>query len=123
VATSAITAGGGTANGVALLVDLSRWVEKTIATGVISVHDRFHTVDTESDDASDDLVTINGSGDCGIVTLRAADSSRTVVLKDATGNLHLAGDCTLDNARDTITLARNDSSAVWYEISRSNNDT
>jgi hypothetical protein len=37
--------------------------------------------------------------------------------------VHLAGDCTLDNARDTITLARNDSSAVWYEISRSNNDT
>ena len=48
----------------------------------------------------------------------AASGSRTVVVEDGT-NLKLAGDCTLDNAEDTITLIK--SGSAWHEVSRSNN--
>lgn len=93
----------------------------TIASGVITVTQSYHTVDTEGAAGTDDLDTIDDSGlaDVSLITLRASSSSRTVVLKDGTGNLRLAGDCTLDNNDDTITLIG--TGAIWYEVARSNN--
>jgi len=100
-------------------VVLTTGSELTIATGAITVTASHHTVDTEGDAASDDLDTISGGTDGMMLVLRAADSARTVVLKDAVDNLQLAGDCTLDNAQDTITLMY--SGTNWREISRSDN--
>lgn len=93
--------------------------ELTIASGAITVTRNFHTVDTEADAASDDLDTINGGADGMPLTLAANDAARTVVMKDGTGNLRLAGDFSMDNNQDTITLIYNGS--AWLETSRSDN--
>jgi hypothetical protein len=95
----------------------------TIASGAITVTQSYHDIETEAAGATDDLDTINDSGlaDRAILILRAASSSRTVVLKDGTGNLRLAGDFSLDHSRDTITLFG--AGGIWYELSRSDNET
>lgn len=95
--------------------------ELTIATGAITVTGTFHRVDTEADAASDDLDTINGGIDGAVIILRAADSTRTVVVKDGTGNIQCAGDFSMDNAQDTITLIYSGALTAWLEISRSDN--
>ena len=91
----------------------------TIASGVITMTKAYHTVDTQSAAASDDLDTINGGSSGDLLVLRAADDARTVVVKDGTGNIQCAGDCSLDNSQDTIMLIYNGS--AWIEISRSDN--
>ncbi len=91
-----------------------------IATGVVTATKSYHTIDTEASAASDDLDTISGGVAGDILVINAANSSRTVVVKDGTGNLQLEGDCTLDNTQDTIMLIYT-SAGAWYEVSRSNN--
>lgn len=79
--------------------------ELTISTGAITVTQSFHKVDTEADAASDDLVTINGGVEGFIIYIRAEHADRTVVLKDGTGNLELAGsDITLTNIDRAVPL-------------------
>jgi hypothetical protein len=92
---------------------------RTIASGVITAYLDWHTVDTESAAASDDLDTIDGGVDGSVLTLRAANSSRDVVMKDGTGNMKLNGDFTLNNVEDTITIRS--MAGTWYELSRSDN--
>ncbi len=96
----------------------------TIATGVIAVGESHVKVDTESAAATDDLDTINAASGLTlsegmILVLRAANGARTVVCKDGTGNLRLAGDMSLDNAEDTIALIYDGTN--WLELTRSNN--
>lgn len=95
--------------------------ELTIATGAVTVAGSYHTIDTESDAASDDLDTINGGTDGAWLVIQAADSARTVVAKDGTGNLQLAGDFSMDNAQDTLTLIYSGALSAWCELSRSDN--
>lgn len=92
-----------------------------IASGVITVPAgvRMIYVDTESSAASDDLDTISGGATGDLIVIRAVSSSRTVVLKDGTGNLALNGDFSCDNAEDSI-LLRNTGSG-YAEVSRSDN--
>lgn len=67
-------------------INFSAATELTIASGAITVTKSVHTVDTESDAASDDLTTITmAEGD--VAFLRAADGSRTVVIKDGSDNI------------------------------------
>lgn len=110
---------GGVANTVEFISDLSAFEEKTIATGAITVTKETHAVDTEADASSDDLDTINGGYQGSLLTLRAANSTRTVVVKDGTGNIASNGDFSLDNTEDMILLQKVGSS--WQEISRSDN--
>jgi hypothetical protein len=91
----------------------------TISGGVITATTSFMRVDTEAAAASDDLDTINGGADGDILIVNAFSSARTVVMKDATGNLALAGDFSLDNSGDRIMLHFHNS--AWNEISRSDN--
>ena len=93
--------------------------ELTIASGVITVTASLHNVDTESDAATDDLDTINGGAEGTILHFSPTNASRTVVAKDGTGNLRLAGDFTMDNSTDVLTLIKTGSN--WFEVSRSNN--
>lgn len=104
-------------------INLGGQTELTIASGVITPISSFHSVDTEGDASTDDLDTVTGASqfDAWVLTLKAANSARTVVLKDGTGNLALAGDCSLDNTEDTITLLWDNSQSKWLEIARSNN--
>lgn len=97
----------------------SKSVELTIAAGAITATGSYHAVDTEADAATDDLVTINGGTTGMRLVLAAANDARTIVLKDSTGNLVLAGDCSLTSVGDTIELIFN--GANWLELSRSDN--
>lgn len=93
----------------------------TIASGAITASRSYHVVDTESSGATDDLDTINGGGDGMRLVLRAANSSRTVVVKDGTGNIQCAGDFSLDNVQDTIELIYDGTLTAWLEVGRSDN--
>jgi len=121
-ATSLSVSGNATVSGnltADALLGLGTATELTIASGAITITGSYHTVDTEGDASSDDLDTINGGSEGNILVLRAANGARTVVLKDGTGNLQLAGDFSLDSLYDTIMLVR--ASTNWLELSRSNN--
>jgi hypothetical protein len=96
----------------------------TIASGVITCPTTrspvlvFNT-ETEAAAASDDLDTISGGSDGQLAVVKAISGSHTVVCKDGTGNLNLAGDFSLDNTQDMLTLVfHND---TWRELSRSDN--
>lgn len=83
--------------------------ELTIATGVITPTNMHHSVDTESDAASDDLDTITAPTSFPIfnmLIIRPADDARSVVVKHNTGNIILSGgaDITLDDITDHILL-------------------
>ena len=91
----------------------------TISGGVITITHGYHSIDTEGAAASDNLDTINGGVEGDVLIIRAAYSSRTVVCKNGTGNLQLAGDMSLDHADDTLTLIYD--GASWLEIAGSNN--
>ncbi len=94
----------------------------TISNGEVTISSTYHQIDTESAAATDNLDYIYGPSFNGqLLMLRAANSARTVVLKDGVGNLKLAGDMSLDNAEDTITLLYDLNNDLWYEITRSNN--
>lgn len=93
----------------------------TIASGVISVgmFRSVVTVDTEAAAASDDLDTISGGKENQIITLIAANSARTVVVKNGTGNIVCGSDFSLDHANDRIKLQKTGSS--WYSVSEKSN--
>ena len=76
-------------------------------------------VDTESSAATDDLDTITGGVSGDILILAAVNSARTVVCKNGTGNMILAGDFSMDNANDRIVLMYE--GTTWFELSRSDN--
>ena len=94
--------------------------ELTIASGVVTAGQTFHSIDTESDASTDDLNTINGGGDGDIIIIKAEHDDRTIVVKDGTGNLRTAGDFSMDNSTDTMMLI-NSGGSTWLELSRSNN--
>ena len=95
---------------------------KTIAAGAITVDatSSYLSIATEGGAASDDLDIINGGEIGDILIVTAFSGSATVVMKDGTGNLRLAGDFSLDNSDDTITLMKN-VSGNWVEVCRSDN--
>lgn len=101
---------GLTATGTSTLTKLkaAAVTELTIASGIITVTQTSHTVDTESDGASDDLVTISGGSGEQLLVLRPASDARSVVLKHASGNIQCPGGV-------DITLAEDDDMAVlWW---------
>ena len=82
-------------------------VEETISGGVITVSQNLVKVDTESDDATDDLNTITAGANVSagfVVRLQLEDAARAVVLKDGTGNLDIGADVTLDDTHTTYAL-------------------
>ncbi len=94
--------------------------EIVIATGAVTIRLPFHTIDTQSNAASDDLDTINGGAFIGQrVVVQANNNSRTVVLKDGTGNLNLGADFSMDNADDVCEFIWN--GTAWNMISSSSN--
>ena len=93
----------------------------TIATGVVTAIGSYHLIDTEAAAASDDLDTISGGIEGQRLVIRAANSARTVVAKDGTGNLQIAGDFSMDNAQDTLELIYDSALSAWLELGRSDN--
>ena len=78
--------------------------------------DMFVYVDTEGGAATDDLDTINNGVAGQVITLQQVASARDIVVKDTTGNIRSAGDFTMNNVQDSITLKYNGS--AWVEIGR-----
>lgn len=95
--------------------------ELTISSGAITVTGSAHSVDTEADNATDDLDTINGGVDRMRLLLKAQNSTKTVIIKDASGNIATAGDFQLTNQADWIELIYDKNTSFWYELSRSDN--
>ena len=98
-------------------LDLKAPTELTIASGAITITQSFHTVDTEGDGASDDLLTINGGSVGRVLILRAENDARTVVVKHNTGNIWLKGkeDLSLDDLEDCLVLVYT-SGSKWVDI-------
>ena len=95
--------------------------ELTIAGGAITATKSYHTVDTAGDASTDNLDTINGGSDGNILVIRPESNLRTVVAKDVTGNLTLAGDFSMGANSDTLTLIYDAETSAWIELSRSDN--
>lgn len=94
--------------------------EITIASGVATATETYHTIDTEADGATDDLDTLSGVALGRIVILRPANDARTVVVKNATGNLLIGSDFTMDSQVDCIGLLCIDGTN-WIQLFRSDN--
>ena len=97
-----------------------------ITSGAITPYSRDIRINTESSAASDDLDTINltDSIKTGVLVLRAQDNSRTVNVKDGTGNIQLAGgDFALNNLQDRLVLEYDNNNSYFVELSRSDNGT
>jgi hypothetical protein len=88
--------------------------------GIITITGSYHDVTTEGGAASDNLDTINGGVSGDVLILSSSNDAANVVLKDNTGNLKLAGDCTLDHTTDKIMLFCQ-SNGNWEELTRSIN--
>lgn len=93
----------------------------TISSGEITVTNSLHNIDTESNDSSDDLETINGGVDGMRLTLKANSSTRTVVVKDLAGNIQCAGDFSMTNQADFMELVYDEATSFWYELGRNDN--
>ena len=96
--------------------------ELTIAAGVITVVQNYHTVDTAGDAASDDLDTITlGTNieEGTILVIRPDNDARTIVIKHNTGNILCPGgeDITLKNEEDSAMLMYDETLVKWIVIS------
>ena len=92
--------------------------ELTISSGVITVTGGWHTVDTENDDATDDLDTISGGTDGMVLFLAPENDARTVVVKHEAGNISCpeGGDLTLDDVEDFCILIYSGAQTKWFAV-------
>lgn len=91
------------------------------AANELATQTTFHRVMPIADGASSDVTDIELANDGLVVTFSPYTTGKTLVFKDNTGNLRLAGDCTLDSPHDTLSLRCDRTLSVWAEVSRSNN--
>ena len=91
-------------------------IELTISSGAVTRTQVYHTIDTESDAASDDLDTINGGTEGDIIVIRAEDQTRSVVVKSGVGNIVLKTgmDETLNDIDDHLALICDGTN--WHDI-------
>ncbi len=93
------------------------WIsELTIASGAVTRTGIFHHIDTQSNNPSDNLDTINGGSAYDLLIIQARHTDRTVVVKHGTGNIQLkAGvDISLDTTEKVLLLFYNGTS--WMDI-------
>jgi len=96
----------------------------TIGTGVITVTQGFHMVDTESTThVTDDLDIISGGVNGDFLILQAANGSRSIVIKDS-ASINGTGDFTLDSTADKymmIHVSGVGTASVWDRLGDSSN--
>ncbi len=95
--------------------------ELTISGGEVTAAGNYHTIDTESDAASDDLDTIDlGTNieEGSILIIRPENDDRTVVVKNGTGNILCVGgsDFTLDDEEDFVILIYDETLSKWLAM-------
>ncbi|KKK97994.1 hypothetical protein LCGC14_2647180, partial [marine sediment metagenome] len=101
-------------------IGLDAAAELTIAGGVITKTKSYHFIDTQGNDPSDELDTINGASDGDVLFLEAEHTDRTVILKDGTGNLQLGGDIYLTATGLVVALIYNATLVKWLPIASAN---
>lgn len=87
--------------------------ELTISSGAVTVTGVYHTVDTESDAATDNLDTINGGSDGQILILQTENSSRDVILTTSGNIVSPNGNITLASTSDSVTLIYSGALSKW----------
>jgi len=90
----------------------------TIASGSIAFDGYDMRVDTQASAATDDLDTISGPVIGAQVRIRPNSDTRTIVVKNGTGNITLAADVTLDERWKSIVLQYDGVTSQWTEVSR-----
>lgn len=106
------TLDGATVEAAKLVFDAT--TEVTISSGAVTVTQSAHRIDTEGDAESDNLDTINGGSDGMVLLVRAENAAHTVVVKDATGNIELAGsDISLDDTDQYVLLLYDGTLSKW----------
>ena len=98
-------------------IGLGAPVELTISGGAVTKTKGYHTIDTESDAATDDLDTISGGSDGDVIFLQANHTDRTIVLKNETGNIHCGADLHLENTHQVVALMYNAATTDWHCLS------
>lgn len=96
----------------------------TIATGAVTpTGPGTFIIDTEASAATDDLDTLTATNmaDGDVIVVMAANSARTVVIKNGTGNIACGADVTLDNVLDRAVLQWDNGNSSWVLLSSSNN--
>lgn len=93
-------------------------VSQTISGGAITVgpEDGYIRIDTEGAAPTDDLDTINGGSDGQIIVLRTRTTSRSVVVKNNTGNITCGADVILSHPRDKLMLIYDATTPIWTPI-------
>jgi hypothetical protein len=107
----------GTARQEFAMLNLKDPTELTIASGAVTITQGYHTIDTESDASTDDLDTINGGQAGDRLTLSAANSSRTFVIRHGIGNIRTwnGADISFDETWKTVDLSYD--GATWNVVS------
>jgi len=98
--------------------------ELTINAGVIAVPayiDEIYAIDTQDNDPTDTVTTINGAQNGWRLAFKTVVSTRDVTFEDGTGNLELAGDFVTTDPIDTISMLYREDISSWVELSRSDN--
>lgn len=93
-------------------------VTVNVASGSILISKSWHRVDAPSAGTTN-LTNVTGGTAGDVLVLQAANDTKTISLRDNTGNLRLAGNFNLDSVNDTIVLLYDGS--LWFELCRSNN--
>ncbi len=95
--------------------------ELTIAAAVVTVTRNFHRIDTESNDPTDDLDTINGGVDGAELVIRTVNNGRDVTVRHEIGNISLSNavNYPMTDTRTTLSLVWSSTRSLWLETSRS----
>lgn len=104
------------------LIAVNDGSQLTISSGSITITKGYHKIYTEGGASSDDLDTINGgSYDGQILILVARFHTKTVVVKNGTGNLYIGADFSLDSDVDTIVLMYFSGYSAWVCLAKQSN--
>ncbi len=105
-------------------LDLGAAVNLSIVANDVTVTTSNHTIDTENDDATDNLEFLEGVANGDILFFTSLSSARDPTLVDSTANngaVNAAGNFTFDSNYDCMLIKKYPASALWQEVSRSNN--
>ena len=107
------------------MLEFDDCTELTIAGGVVTATQNYHKIDTQGDDATDDLDTINGHSTGLFIILRNVADARNVVIKHNTGNILCAsaGDITLDVTSDVAFGIYDNGQSKWLMFRGSSSQT
>ena len=95
-------------------------VELTIASASVTVTGFYHTIDTESDTASDAWTTVAGLVPNARYFFRAANDARTVVVTSGV-TFKITNSFSLNDTDDWFECVSDATATYLYEVDRSNN--